>query len=111
MRICKPGGVILASSIFNLNHEVDVYSKVVDHTRASCRLGMSNDYNTYSLLTVKEWLSGLVSDFKIHEFSIPEYLTLTRHGIDTYTVKLETVNRLQISAGMLFNWGILEVHK
>lgn len=111
VRICKPGGVILASSLFNLNHEVDVYSKVVDHTRASSNLGMSYDYNTYSLRTVKEWLWGLVSDFKIHEFSIPEDLTHTRHGIGTNTVKLETGNRLQISAEMLLNWGILEVHK
>ena len=111
VRICKPGGLILASSLFNLNHDVDVYSKVIDHTRASSGLGMSYDYNTYSLRTVQEWLSGLVADFKIHEFSIPEDLTHTGHGIGTYTVKLETGNRLQISAGMLLNWGILEVHK
>ena len=88
VRICKPGGVILASSLFNLNHDLDVYSKVVDHTRASSRLGMSYDYNTYSLRTVKEWLSRLIFDFKIHEFSIPEDLIHTRHGIGTYTVKL-----------------------
>lgn len=111
MRICKPGGLILASSLFNLNHDVEVYSKVIDHTRASSGLGMSFDYNTYSLRTVQEWLSGLVADFKIHEFSIPEDLSHAWRGIGTYTVKLETGNRLQISAGMLLNWGILEVNK
>ena len=111
VRICKPGGLILASSLFNLNHDTDVYSKVIDHTRASSGLGMSYDYNTYSLRTVQEWLSGLVADFKIHEFSIPVDLTHTGRGIGTYTVKLETGGRLQMSAGMLLNWGILEVHK
>ena len=111
VRICKPEGVILASSLFNLNHDVDVYSKVVDHTRASSGLGMSYDYNTYSLRTVEKWLSGSVNYFKIHDFSIPEDLVHTGRGIGTYTVKPETGNRLQISAGMLLNWGILEVHK
>lgn len=90
LRICKPGGLILASSLFNLNHDVDVYSKVIDHTRASSGLGMSYDYNTYSLRTVQEWLSGLVADFKIHEFSIPEDLNHAGRGIGTHTVKLET---------------------
>lgn len=111
IRICKPGGLVWASSLFNLHHDVDVYSKVIDHTRPSSRLGMNYDYNTYSLRTVHGWLSGLVTDFKIHEFNIPMDLSYNERGIGTYTVKLETSERLQISAGMLLNWGILEVHK
>ncbi len=35
VRICKPGGTVLAYSLFNLNHDVDIYSKVIDHTRSS----------------------------------------------------------------------------
>lgn len=111
VRICKPGGMVLASSLFNLNHDVDVYSKVIDHTRPSSGLGMSYAYNTYSLRTVREWLSGLVNDLEIHEFSIQTDLNHNGRGIGTYTVKLETGERLQISAGMLLNWGILEVKK
>ena len=111
IRICKPGGSVWASSLFNLHHDVDVYSKVIDHTRPSSRLSMSYDYNTYSLHTLHEWLSGLVTDFKIHEFNIQTDLTYKQRGIGTYTVKLETGERLQISAGMLLNWGILEVKK
>lgn len=111
VRICKPGGLVWASSLFNLYHDVDVYSKVIDHTRPSSGLGMSYDYNTYSLRTVREWLSGLVTDFKIHEFNIQTDLGHNERGIGTYTVKLETGERLQISAGMLLNWGILEVKK
>lgn len=74
VRICKPGGLILASSLFNLNHDVDIYSKVIDHTTASSRLGLVYAYNTYSLCTVQGWLSGLVASFRIHEFNMPEDL-------------------------------------
>lgn len=111
VRICKPGGVILASSLFNLNHDVDIYSKVIDHTRASAAQGMNYNYNTYSLYTVREWLAGLVADFKIHEFSLPIDLEHDRRGIGTYTVQTKTGERLQMSAGMLLNWGILEIRK
>lgn len=111
VRICKPGGLVLASSLFNLQHDVDVYSKVIDHTRPSSGLGMSYDYNSYSFRTVREWIFGLVADMKIHEFSIPLDLEYNGRGIGTYTVKLETGERFQISAGMLLNWGILEIEK
>ena len=40
IRICKPGGRIYASSLFNANHDVDVYSTVRDHTRASSAHGL-----------------------------------------------------------------------
>ena len=111
VRICKPGGRILASSLFNLHHDVDIYSKVIDHTRASSIQGIYYDCNTYSLRTVREWIAGMVADLKIHEFSIPLDLESNGRGMGTYTVKLETGERIQISAGMLYNWGILEVDK
>jgi ubiquinone/menaquinone biosynthesis C-methylase UbiE len=111
VRICRPGGTILASSLFNVNHDVDIYSKVIDHTRASSSLSFSYDYNTYSLRTVSKWVNGLVTDFKIHEFTIPADLTHAERGIGTYTEKLDSGERLQFSAGMLLNWGILEMNK
>jgi ubiquinone/menaquinone biosynthesis C-methylase UbiE len=111
VRICKPGGFVIASSLFNLQHDVDVYAKVIDHTRPSSQMGMSYDYNTYSLRTVEKWVSELVSDLKIHEFSISIDLENSGRGIGTYTVKMETGERLQCSAGMLLNWGILEAKK
>lgn len=111
IRICKPGGMVLASSLFNIHHDVDIYSKVIDHTRPSSALGISYNYNTYSLRTVSEWLGGLVANFKIHDFSIPVDLAHSGRGIGTYTVKSETGERLQMSAGMHLNWGILEVNK
>lgn len=111
IRICKPGGRILASSLFNLHHDVDVYSRVIDHTRHSSGLGMHYDYNTYSLRTVREWTDRLVTDLNIHKFSISLNLEYNGRGIGTYTAKLKTGERLQMSAGMLLNWGILEIMK
>ena len=103
--------MVLASSLFNLNHDVDVYSKVIDHTRESSKLDLSLDYNTHSLYTVRKWLSGLVAEFKVHKFCIPVDLTHSERGLGTSTVKLDTGERLQLSAWMLLNWGILEIKK
>lgn len=111
VRICKPSGLILASSLFNLLHDVDVYSKVIDHTRPSSAIGINYTYNTYSLRTIREWLTGMVTDFTIHKFCIPMDLNHNGRGIGTYTVKTDDGERLQLSAGMLLNWGILEVKK
>ena len=111
IRICKPGGRIYASSLFNANHDVDVYSTVRDHTRASAAQGLTYSYNTYAVCSVRRWVEGLVSDLEVHEFSIPVDLHHAGKGLGTYTVTLQNGSRLQISAGMLLNWGILEIRK
>lgn len=111
VRICSPGGRVFASSLFNLHHDVDVYAKVVDHTRTSSRDGLHYSYSTYSKYSVSQWLAGLSVDFKIHEFSIPVDLETPGRGLGTYTVKTGYNERLQVSAGMLLNWGVLEVLK
>ena len=101
----------MASSLFNVNHDVDIYSKVIDHTRASSSFSLSYDYNTYSLKTVKKWANCYVANLKIHKFTIPVDLTHAERGVGTYTEKLDSGDRLQFSAGMLLNWGILEMNK
>ena len=111
VRICRPGGRIFASSLFNLDHDVDIYAKVIDHTRASSCENMHYSYNTYSLHSVERWLSEMSVDFEIHEFSIPLDLEYSGRGLGTYTTKTANEERLQVSAGMLLNWGILEVVK
>jgi ubiquinone/menaquinone biosynthesis C-methylase UbiE len=111
VRICSPGGRVFASSLFNLHHDVDIYSKVIDHSRASSREGLFYSYNTYSRYSVSRWLAGLSLDFEIHEFSIPLDLVSSGRGLGTYTIKTDYNERLQVSAGMLLNWGILEIVK
>jgi ubiquinone/menaquinone biosynthesis C-methylase UbiE len=111
IRICKPDGRIYASSLFNANHDVDVYSTVQDHTRASAAQGLTYTYNTYAVSSVRRWVDGLVSELEVHEFSIPVDLHHAGKGLGTYTVTLQNGSRLQISAGMLLNWGILEIRK
>lgn len=111
IRICKPGGRVYASSLFNFHHDVDIYSTVKDQTRKSTAEGYSCAYNTYAVSSVQKWVDKLVSDIKVHEFNISVDLDYTGKGLGTYTARLENGTRLQMSAGMLLNWGILELQK
>jgi SAM-dependent methyltransferase len=111
IRICKPGGTIYVSSLFNAHHDVDIYSTVQDHTRHSTREGLSYSYNTYSVFSVRNWTAGLVSDLQLHAFDISIDLDYMERGLGTHTVRLESGKRLQLSGGMLLNWGILELQK
>jgi ubiquinone/menaquinone biosynthesis C-methylase UbiE len=111
VRICKPGGRVYASSLYNLQHDVDMYSKVEDHTRRSSEQGLRYSYNTYSLSSVRRWIGDAVSSLQIHAFEIPVDLTASGRGLGTYTERLVDGRRLQLSAGMLLNWGILELQK
>ena len=111
VKICKPGGRVYASSLFNAHHDVDIYAMVKDHTRPSSEQGLSYEYNTYSVFSVRKWVADLVSDVRMHWCEIPIDLKHAGRGLGTYTAKLDDGKRLQISAGMLLNWGILELQK
>jgi ubiquinone/menaquinone biosynthesis C-methylase UbiE len=111
IRICKPGGIVYASSLFNTHHDVDIYATVRDNTRPSTQEGLAVSYNTYSLSTVRKWVSGLVNDLQLHEFDMPIDLEHGGRGLGTYTATLHNGRRLQFSAGMMLNWGILEIRK
>ena len=102
--------LIYLSSLFNFNHDVDIYSKVYDYTRESGKNGIATNYNTYSQFTVNKWLEHQVQSFKIHQFSTSVPFEYTGKGLGTYTKKSED-ELIQISAGMLMNWGILEIKK
>ncbi len=111
VRITKPGGRLFLSSLFNHDHDVDIYSKVIDWTRESTKQGHYSYYNTYCMRTIDEWLKGIVSNVELYIFDIDIDLPEKLKGIGTYTVKLKDGKRLQISAGMLLNWGILKIIK
>jgi ubiquinone/menaquinone biosynthesis C-methylase UbiE len=111
IRICRPGGKVYASSLFNFRHDVDIYASVIDHTRPSSRKQLAYPYNTYAISTVRNWLGGLVADLHVHNVSMPIDLNYDQRGLGTYTVQMHDGNRLQLSAGMLLNWGILELTK
>jgi ubiquinone/menaquinone biosynthesis C-methylase UbiE len=111
IRICAPGGRVFISSLFNATADVDVYSRVVDHTRPSAQLGLGMFYNTYSLRTITEWVAGSVADVTLHELEMPLDLARQGRGLGTFTIQLADGKRLQVSGGMLMNWGILELTK
>lgn len=110
IRVTKQGGIIYISSLFNLDHDIDIYNKFLDHTRPSARELNFMNYNTYSKFTIEKWLNGKVDNFIIHKFETPIPFEYNDRGIGTYTKKCED-GYLQISGGMLMNWGILEITK
>lgn len=110
IRITKPGGRIFASSLFNLHHDVDIYAQIKDYTRPNGELDLSYSYNTYSSYSVKKWIDGKVAQFEFHPFVPTIDIEYEGRGIGTYTIQTEQ-KRLQISAGYLMNWAILEIVK
>jgi ubiquinone/menaquinone biosynthesis C-methylase UbiE len=110
LRIVRPGGSIMASSLFDRDHQVDIRAQVRDRTRPSGQEGHWYAYNTFSLATVEEWLAGQVTRFALHPFDIGIDLPRTGPGIGTYTIRTEE-GRIQVSGGVLMNWSVLEIEK
>ncbi|MBK9194060.1 MAG: class I SAM-dependent methyltransferase [Flavobacteriales bacterium] len=100
----------LASSLFNHQHDMDIRAELFDHTRPSTALGHSVHYNTYSLRTVARWLEGLKVEHHVHPFTPNIDIVHDGKGLGTFTVNSDR-GRLQISGGVLMNWGILEIVK
>lgn len=108
----KKGGHLFISSLFN-DHDVDIYAKLYDYSRASGKAGIGTNYNTYSLKRfIKEAKKSGASRVSAYDFDInidlPEKKT---KGLGTYTLKLKSGKRLQISAGYLMNWKIIHIIK
>lgn len=99
------------SSLFNLKHDVDIYSKVLDKTTKSAKYNLWNSYYTYSQKTIKEWICDKVTTFEIIPFEINRNIKYTGRGLGTFTKTLISGQKIQFSAGMLLNWGILWIVK
>lgn len=110
LRITKKGGRIFLSSLFNSDHDVDIYAKVYDYTLESGKNAIPFSYNTYSALSLEKWLNGKVESYKIRPFNTEIDFEYTGRGIGTFTVMGQD-KRLQISAGMLLNWAIVDIIK
>lgn len=110
VRITSPGGRIYASSLFNLQHDVDIRARVQDHTRQGAAATHWYEYNTFSERTVDVWLNGKVRSHALHPFSPGIDIVNSTKGLGTFTVPTPT-GRLQVSGGLLMNWAILEIVK
>lgn len=110
LRVTKNGGKIYASSLFNVDHDVDIYAKVLDYTRESSKEGIYYNYITLSKFTIANWLLNKARAFNIYKFTTPIPFEYSGRGLGTYTKKCED-GYIQISGGMLLNWGILEIEK
>ena len=111
IKTCKSGGYIYLSSLFNIDHDVDIYSRVIDFTRTSSSTNLSVSYNTYSKKTISRILENKVQHFDIMPFVPKIDFEHNDRGLGTKTIKTAAGDRLQTSAGMLLNWGILKIIK
>jgi ubiquinone/menaquinone biosynthesis C-methylase UbiE len=110
IRVLRPGGTAYLSSLFNIDFDVDLYTRTVDHTRESGRQGISYNYNTFSVRTIGEWLEGRAKDFEVLRFDPAVDFEFGGRGLGTFTLPTSS-RRLQISGGMLMNWGVLVIDK
>lgn len=110
LSITKPGGKIYLSSLFNINHDVDVYSKIKDYSSISYGKTIEASYNTYSKYSIEKWIQGKSTNFEIIPFETPVDFEFSGKGIGTYTINSER-GKLQFSAGMMLNWGVLIIEK
>lgn len=111
VRVCAKGGRIIISSLFNDEHDVDVISRVIDWTRPSAGQGGQYTYTTFSLPRLIEHVQDRVKEARYHRFDIGMDLEKQGKGLGTYTVMTADGRRLQLSGGMLLNWGFLELIK
>jgi ubiquinone/menaquinone biosynthesis C-methylase UbiE len=111
VRIIKPGGLAILSGLFNLDRDVDLFSLITDHTRESAKIGLPLHYITLCRKTISEWLRDSVSSFDILPFHPEIDICYEGRGIGTSTRVCADGVRLQISGGMLMNWGFLVIRK
>lgn len=110
IRITKKGGHIFISALINFDHDVDLLTKVLDHTRESAKDNLYLTYNTFSKNTFSKWMDGKVSSIEYHKFDTTKEFIYTGKGIDTYTVDTNE-KKIQLAGGMLLNWGFIHVVK
>lgn len=108
LRLPRAGGKLFVMSLFNVDRDVDLYTRIIDHTRTGNQQAEAISYNTFSHVSVDRWLSGTVSSYKIHPFHPEVDFSYEGRGLGTSTIAAEN-RRLQVSGGCLMNWGLLEV--
>lgn len=109
--LCRPSGRIIISSLFNENHDVNITSIIEDLTRPSSHKMMKYEYHTYALSPIIQKIKDSVSEIRYHPFSIGIDIASEGRGIGTFTKKLANNKFLEISGGVLMNWGFLEIIK
>jgi ubiquinone/menaquinone biosynthesis C-methylase UbiE len=109
LRTCREGGRVIISGLFNEHHDIDIESTVIDYSRKSGAHGLSASYRTLSLTRFKQFISPLCSRCSYIPFPMRIDIAEKPSGLGTYTVKLENGERLQISGGMLMNWGFIVI--
>ena len=72
---------------------------------------MKYEYNTYAVGPIIKKFKESVKSINYYPFSIGLEIPSQGRGIGTYTHKLSNGKFIEISGGVLMNWGFLEVIK
>lgn len=111
LRVLKPGGWLFASSLFNLEHDVDLFVQVLDHTLDSSQANLTMGYNTFCQSTIEKCVADQVDFFKIFPFRPQIDFHSDSRGMGSRTVKAQSGERLTISGGLLMNYGVLVLQR
>lgn len=111
IRVVKPGCRVYVSSLFNIDHDVDLMTTIYDRSRSAEAAAIGVPYNTYSRLTLEKWLAPLASSFELVKFEPSIDFHYGGRGIGTFTRECKDGGRVQVSGGMLMNWAILIIEK
>ena len=110
MRVLKSGGKLYASSLFNIDYDVDLLTQAIDYTTPAGKNNIPVNYYTYAKSTVDKWLNHKATYYNITPFQPSIDFSHDGNGLGTRT--LDTLKgKIQISGGLLLNWGILCVVK
>jgi ubiquinone/menaquinone biosynthesis C-methylase UbiE len=111
LKLCSPSGKVIISSLFNENHDVNITSSIEDLTRPSSLNKLKYEYNTYAVGPIIKKFKESVKSINYYPFSIGLEIPSQGRGIGTYTHKLSNGKFIEISGGVLMNWGFLEIIK
>jgi len=101
---------IFLSSLF-YDGDIDFEIKVREYKKSEAEKKFNAYYNVYSLPQFKKFVYSLgVKDIKIYDFNIGIDLEKPLDDMmGTYTEKLESGKRIQISGAVVMSWKIIRI--
>jgi len=111
LNLCSPSGRVIISSLFNENHDVNITSSIEDLSRPSSLNKLKYEYKTYAIGPIIQKFEEKVKGINYYPFSVDIEIPSQGRGIGTFTQKLSNGKYIEISGGVLMNWGFLEFIK
>lgn len=106
IRTTKKNGHFIISALVNIDHDVDLLTKVLDKTRESSKSNLYYTYNTFSKTTFESWFKDKTTNLEFIKFSPSIDFVYDGKGIDTFTMNTDK-EKIQLAGGMLLNWAFI----